>query len=107
MTEMRGDIVNRVRRLPKPSTATEALQPLFEAVSNAMHAIEDRYDDKAIREGRIDITISNLKTPSSIEIVISDNGIGINDDRFKAFATADTDFKLQKGGKGVGRLLWL
>lgn len=104
---MRGDIVNRVRRLPKPSKAAEALQPLFEAVSNALHAVEDQFDGKAIEKGRIYVTVKHLKTPSSTEITVSDNGIGLNGGRFGAFCTTDTDFKFQKGGKGVGRLLWL
>jgi len=39
--------------------------------------------------------------------VISDNGVGLEDDRFSAFCTTDTDFKIERGGKGVGRLLWL
>jgi hypothetical protein len=38
---------------------------------------------------------------------VSDNGIGLSNDRFIAFCTTDTDFKIQRGGKGVGRLLWL
>ena len=107
MTEMRGDIINRVRRLPKPSKSAEALQPLFEAVSNAMHAVEDLFGASDIERGRINVTVTNLRTPSSIEIIVSDNGIGLNDDRFRAFCTTDTDFKVKRGGKGVGRLLWL
>jgi hypothetical protein len=43
MTAMRGDVVNRVKRLPKPSKVAEALQPLFEAVSNATHAVEEAF----------------------------------------------------------------
>jgi hypothetical protein len=107
MTQMKGDIVNRVRRLPKPSKAAEALQPLFEAVSNAMHAVEDRFGAEATQRGRINITISNIRNAGEIEIIVSDNGVGLTDERFKAFCTTDTDFKVARGGKGVGRLLWL
>ena len=32
MTSMQGDAVNRVKRLPKPSSAAEALQPVHEAI---------------------------------------------------------------------------
>ncbi len=103
---MEGDIVNRVRRLPKPSSASTALQPLFEAVSNALHAIEDRFHADAIVKGRIYIDISDLGDHAKIKIVVSDNGIGIDDNRFKAFCTTDTDFK-GSAGKGIGRLLWL
>ncbi len=107
MTAMKGDIVNRVRRLPKPSKPVQALQPLFEAVSNAMHAIEDRFDNKAVDQGRVYITIKNFKTPASIEITVEDNGIGLTNERYDAFCTTDTNFKIERGGKGVGRLLWL
>lgn len=51
MTSMAGDIVNRVKRLPKPSQAAEALQPVFEAVSNALHAVEERRLRKSEQPG--------------------------------------------------------
>jgi light-regulated signal transduction histidine kinase (bacteriophytochrome) len=104
MTSLTGDILNRVRRLPKPSNAAEALQPLFEAVSNGMHAIEDLHlSDK----GLVDITIENIKKPREVKITITDNGIGLDAERFAAFLTTDTDFKSSRGGRGIGRLLWL
>lgn len=52
MTSMRGDIVNRVKRLPKPSLAAEALQPVFEAVSNSLHAVEDAFGDQYQQQGK-------------------------------------------------------
>src|SRR5258708_16844489 len=107
MTAMLGDVVNRVKRLPKPSKVAEALQPLFEAISNATHAVEDRFLEGAIAKGRTDVTIKNLRSPSKFEATISDNGVGLSPDRFKAFRTTDTPFKIERGGKGVGRLLWL
>lgn len=100
------NIENRVRKLPKPSNATQSLQPLFEAVSNAMFGIEDRYGDD-VTKGRIDIRISKLSNPAGIDILITDDGIGLDADRYDAFCTIDTDFKKSKGGKGVGRLFWL
>jgi len=100
------NIENRVRKLPKPSNATQSLQPLFEAVSNAMFGIEDRYGEDVSR-GRIDITVSKLSDPSGINILIADDGIGLDADRYAAFCEIDTDFKKSKGGKGVGRLFWL
>lgn len=105
---MQGDIVNRVKRLPKPSLAAEALQPVFEAVSNSLHAIEDAFGDPLYQSrGTISVTIRNLRSPDDIEIIVDDNGIGLELPRFKAFCTTDTDFKMERGGKGVGRLLWL
>ena len=64
MPALTPNIENRVRKLPKPSNATQSLQPLFEAVSNAMFAIEDEFDDR-VSEGRIDISVSHLSDPVS------------------------------------------
>lgn len=107
MADMLGDVVNRVRRLPKPSSNTEALQPLFEAISNAIHAIDDKFGLNSATKGKIDVAISNLGDPSNTLIEVKDNGVGLDKDRFVAFRTTDTPFKLKRGGKGIGRLLWL
>lgn len=107
MTSMRGDIVNRVKRFPKPSTSAEALQPIFEAVSNAFHAVEDAFGDHYQEHGVIVVQITSPRTPADIQIIVTDNGVGLDSRRFAAFCTTDTDFKLPRGGKGVGRLLWL
>ena len=107
MVGMKADIVNRIRRLPKPSNSSEALQPLFEAVSNAIHAVDDLFGEAVVEHGRVAIDINTLREPEHIEIAVRDNGIGFDDERFEAFRTTDTDFRIKKGGKGVGRLLWL
>ena len=100
------NIENRVRKLPKPSNATQGLQPLFEAVSNAMFALEDRLGSDASK-GLVQIRATDLSDPARVEIVVADNGIGLDAKRYKAFCEVDTDFKLARGGKGVGRLFWL
>lgn len=107
MANLKGDIVNRVKRLPKPSTSGEALQPVFEAVSNALHAVDDRFASAEGQNGYIEIYAENLRDRERVSISINDNGIGLDEDRYDAFLTTDTDFKIQRGGKGVGRLLWL
>lgn len=101
------NIENRVRKLPKPSNHAQGLQPLFEAVSNAFYAIEDRFFDDHAKSGRVRIEIRNIGDEGKIEVDIRDNGIGLDPSRFRAFCTVDTDFKRAKGGKGVGRLFWL
>jgi len=107
MTELVGDVKNRVRRLPKPSSIADGLQPIFEAVSNGMHAISDLWGERAKAEGQLLVEFANTKDPGSYTVIISDNGVGLEDERFAAFCTTDTDFKIGRGGKGVGRLLWL
>lgn len=115
MPALTPNIENRVRKLPKPSNHTQGLQPLFEAVSNAFYAIEDRFDSDMSDAGQADvkakgqvtISIDNLSNPEAVTIAVSDNGIGLDKNRYDAFCVIDTDFKRAKGGKGVGRLFWL
>ena len=102
MVSLRGDIVNRIRRLPKPSSSSEALQPIFEAVSNAIHAVDDSGGN-----GEVSVVIETSAQSSEFRAIIEDQGIGLSDERFDAFLTTDTGFKIARGGKGVGRLLWL
>ncbi|MGJ4951814.1 hypothetical protein [Bradyrhizobium sp. HKCCYLS20291] len=106
MATLTQNIENRVRKLPKPSNAAQGLQPLFEAVSNSIYAIEDlRAADLA--KGKISIRVKSLSDPDKVEIVVADTGIGLDARRYEAFCEIDTDFKRAKGGKGVGRLFWL
>ena len=106
MATLTQNIENRVRKLAKPSNAAQGLQPLFEAVSNSMYAIEDVLGEN-VAKGKISIRVTSLSDPCKIEIVVSDNGIGLDKNRYDAFCEIDTDFKRAKGGKGVGRLFWL
>lgn len=107
MPSLSENIENRVDKLPKPSNAAQALQPLFEAISNARFAIYDLFDDSATKVGKIEIDIENLNRLDRVKISVSDNGIGLDDLRYSAFCEVDTDYKKAKGGKGVGRLFWL
>jgi len=107
MPTLTPNITNRVRKLPKPSNATQGLQPLFEAVSNAFYAIEDRFGDAGLEQGRVAIDVERLGDGGSVRIIVADNGIGLDAKRYEAFGVIDTDFKRAKGGKGVGRLFWL
>lgn len=107
MPSLTENIENRVRKLTKPSNNAQGLQPLFEAVSNAFFAIEDRQKANANHKGRVDIRITKLSDPQKVSIEVTDNGIGLDPPRYDAFCVVDTDFKKAKGGKGVGRLFWL
>jgi len=107
VTTLSPNIKNRVQKLPKPSSAVQGLLPLFEAVSNGLFAIDDLSETVPSHRGRVEVTITNLSNTDRIQISVKDNGIGLDDERFKAFCEVDTDFKSEKGGKGVGRLYWL
>lgn len=111
---LKQSLEGRIRNLRhfKP----EALLPLFEAIVNSIQAIEEAGD---IKKGKVVVRIkrdtrqSMLKfsdheiLPNIIGFEIEDNGIGFNNKNYESFQTADSTYKLQKGGKGVGRFLWL
>lgn len=107
MPTMTENLPNRVSKLTKPRNYAQAMQPFLEAVSNSIMAIDDRVAEFGGRsDGVVNIVVSDLGA-DDISIEISDNGIGLEKDRYDAFCEIDTDFKRERGGKGVGRLYWL
>ncbi len=111
MADLESDVVGQVARLPLKPSEANALLPLYEGISNALHAIHDRFGDKDIHEkGRIDIDILRLADDLGAPIRgfrVIDNGIGLDDDNFRSFRTPFSQHKIKKGGKGIGRLGWL
>lgn len=107
-TNLRGRVRNT--SLPK----SHGLMPVFEAVVNSIHAIEESDNslcgkiflqiDRAPQES---LDIESRSLPSIIGFTIKDNGCGFNELNFKSFKTLDTDHKIEKGCRGVGRLMWL
>ncbi|MTJ14193.1 hypothetical protein FJR11_16715 [Anabaena sp. UHCC 0187] len=101
----------RVNNIPLPES--KSLFPLFEAVINSIHAIEDR----KISNGFIDITLIREDYQSGlidhgnfakvVGLSVIDNGIGFNSDNFQSFSTSDSLYKKSRGSKGIGRFLWL
>ena len=93
------------------------LLPMFEAVINSIDAINDLRDDvsdhriviRLLRESSLftgdDADSQSLPAVCGFEIV--DDGIGFTEENFDAFNEADTQVKADRGGKGVGRFLWL
>lgn len=108
----------RLRNTSLP--ASNGMLPVYEAVSNAIHAIEDA----KILNGEITVQINRDGQPTIpyeqaskrsvmdakgeiIGFTITDNGIGFNDENMKSFLTLDSEYKAERGGRGVGRLIWL
>lgn len=115
---MRGFSVNikgRVKNYPLPKN--QPLFPLYEAVVNSFHAIEERRtsigDYKAqitieiVRNGEPTLPIVPGLLPEITGFIIKDNGIGFNDANMKSFTESDSTYKAELGGKGVGRFSWL
>ncbi|GAA3784983.1 hypothetical protein GCM10022600_00030 [Qipengyuania pelagi] len=95
------DLASEVRRATLPEGLHGFLFPLFEAVSNSLHSIEERYGGDVERQGRIEIEISS----GDRQIVIADNGVGLDDNNLAAFLTPLTGNKFERGGKGFGRFI--
>jgi len=104
--DLQTNLVKRVDRLPKPRNAAMALQPLFEAISNSIHSVQERFGGKVSQKGEIRIEVKVDRSKLGVAASVSDNGVGLNEKNWKAFRTTDTDNKISIGGKGVGRLLW-
>ncbi len=104
------DLAGRVRNLSLPASAVNALIPLFEAVSNALHAVDTRWGDKATELGKVKVSMIRRDDEAESNVVgfrVSDNGVGLTEANWKSFRTSDSSFKISRGGKGVGRLSWL
>jgi hypothetical protein len=111
MPSLTTDIVGRVERLPLRPSADNSLMPLFEAVHNALHAVDDLYLKEASAKGRIKVTV--LRKDFAVEksevtgFIVEDNGIGLDDANYASFLKPDSRHKARRGGKGIGRLGWL
>jgi hypothetical protein len=88
-----------------------ALSPLFEAVMNAIDAIgeRDRNSGKIVIEvERDDSQPGFFQDDQPVRSFrVKDNGVGVTEAHFEAFETADTAFRADQGGKGIGRFVWL
>ena len=107
---MKTDISGRVRNTNLPKS--KPLLPLFEAVMNSFQAIEDvegaTNHKITILAKRLGNLIENDKPTGPFEaFTITDTGIGFTNDNFNSFDMANSSWKLSRGGKGVGRFLWL
>lgn len=92
----------------------KAMMPLFEAISNAIDAIEEHKNgflghainirlvesaDLASQAGDQSLSIDGFD--------VSDDGTGFNDNNLNSFKEAHTLTKVKVGGKGVGRFTYL
>jgi signal transduction histidine kinase len=104
MPSLRHNLVKRIARLPKPTNVAEALQPLFEAVSNSIHATQSKFPKEVGKRGRVEVVVNTDRKKDDVWASVEDNGPGLDVDNWDAFVTTDTDHKIAIGGKGVGRL---
>ncbi len=96
--------INNISLAPNPKNA---LFPLFEAIMNSIHAIEERFGKNNFANGKIDVEIMRDENGETIGFIVTDNGVGFDDANLESFKKMDSQKKVKLGGKGVGRLLWL
>ncbi len=85
--------------------APNLLLPVLEAISNALHAIEARFDADAPSKGQIDVRFFDLNDPNKFAVSVLDNGIGLTDENFESFKTPFSGYKIKKRGRGFGRFI--
>lgn len=107
---MKVDLVGKIKNTQLPRS--KALLPMFEVVVNAFQAIEDAAGKPA--SGQIEITVHRDPVLAGVDIdghvngfSVSDTGIGFDEANLDSFFTSDTQYKVGRGGKGLGRFSWL
>lgn len=107
----------RLRNTSLP--VSNGLLPIFEAVANAIHAVEDavipfeagRIDVRIVRDGQTEAEDEKRSGRDPLNNIVGfeihDNGVGFTDVNMESFLTLDSEYKAERGGRGVGRLLWL
>jgi len=90
---------------------TTVYSPLIEAIVNSIEAISEtkRSDGKIvitpIRNPQASFETDAL--PDIVGFIVEDNGIGFNPPNRDAFDTLCTDYKINMGGQGLGRFIFL
>lgn len=111
MSGISTNLAGRVRNTRL--TNDNVLLPLFEAIANSIQAIEDLSAQEPSFQGKISVSV--LRETQTIKDTISriigfrihDNGIGFDEANYQSFLTLDSDYKQTRGGRGIGRLMWL
>ena len=107
-----SNLRGKVRNFSLPKN--RPLVPLYEAIVNAINAIDERANKQGTVQGKVEIEVirdSTLFEDSDKNTVrgffIKDNGIGFDEANMASFMEADSEYKMAIGGKGVGRFSWL
>lgn len=104
---MKFDVEGRIRNMKLPDPKSLIIFSVYEAVSNAIHAVERRrIEEKSELVGKVQVELRKNSKKKIDQVIITDDGIGLNAKHLDAFETCDTRDKVEIGGKGVGRLIW-
>jgi len=109
----------RLRNTSLPKS--RALLPLFEAVVNAIQAVDEAHGDdmdlthievRIVRDQQMSFQLGDDNQGGTFfepitGFIVNDNGEGFHDRNMESFETLDSEYKSAHGCRGVGRLLWL
>lgn len=95
------DLASEVKRATLPDGLQGFLFPLYEAVSNSFHSVEEKWGDDLEEKGQIEIEFDT----DGQSVIIADNGVGFDEKNLAAFLTPLTGNKYERGGKGFGRFI--
>lgn len=104
---LKENLKGRIENLAMSPSYTNTLIPVFEAIMNSIHSVQERFGNEWAKKGKIHVTVHQNEEGTPHSFTIEDNGVGLNDENFESFRTYDSRLKAKKGGKGVGRLTWL
>lgn len=103
-TQLQHSITRRLNNFSLSPSPDNSLIGVYEAISNSIHAASDTGSPEKIA---VYVTVVRDVLGDPDGFVIVDNGVGLNSANFHSFRHVDSDFKIKRGGKGVGRLMWL
>lgn len=101
------DLIGQIANLAMRLSYANTLIPLYEAVMNSLHSVQDRFGDNWREKCQIEVQVLQDLQHNTHSFKILDNGIGLTEKNFDSFCTYDSRLKVSIGGKGVGRLTWL
>jgi hypothetical protein len=107
---MKVDLTGKIKSTHLPRS--KALLPMFEAVVNSLQAIEDA--PGSTPSPIIEVIVERETVLDGLDVAgevkgftIVDNGVGFGEANLDSFFTEYTLYKVSRGGKGVGRFIWL
>jgi hypothetical protein len=109
---MKSDLRHRVMK-NTPLSASRPLLPVLEAIVNSLQSLEEsscarpEIRIRIVRQAELALGNDAGRLAPITAFEIEDNGRGFDDANIESFITYDSSYKAPRGGKGVGRLLWL
>lgn len=104
---LKENLQGRIDNLAMSPSYANTLIPVFEALMNSIHSVQERFGDEWMKKAVISLSVETDDDDNPVSFIVTDNGIGLNEANFESFRTYDSRLKSKKGGKGVGRLTWL